>query len=139
MMQAAYHLSGAVRSVDLAAVGRRTAEQEWDLIELLAPDAARAALDAAPPATVADAARPYGRPTARELLAAVREFLADDVVTKGGPEVTYHARVAANILATVERELTQEYVDRPGDDWETLALAVRDKLAVASPKHVGRR
>jgi len=46
--------------------------------------------------------------------------------------------VAANILATVERELAQEYVDRPGDDWESLALAVRDKLAVASPKHVLR-
>ena len=40
------HLSGRVRSVELAAVGRRVAEQEWDLIELLAPEACRAALAA---------------------------------------------------------------------------------------------
>jgi aminoglycoside phosphotransferase (APT) family kinase protein len=135
MAQAAYHLSGAVRSVDLAATGRRAAEQEWDLIELLEPDACRAAL-AAPPADVIPDSLHYGRPTARELLAAVREFLSDDVVTRGGQAVVYHARVAANVLAIVERELALQPVDRQGDDWATLALAVRDRLTVANPKHL---
>lgn len=35
ILQAHTHLSGAVRSVDLAAIGRRTCEAEWDLLELL--------------------------------------------------------------------------------------------------------
>ncbi len=44
---------GGVRSVDLAAVGRRAAEQEWDLIELLAPDACAAARAAPMPGAAA--------------------------------------------------------------------------------------
>ena len=34
-VQAFTHLNGAVRSVELAALGRRVAEMEWDLLELL--------------------------------------------------------------------------------------------------------
>ncbi len=34
-VQASTHLSGAVRSVELAALGRRVAEMEWDVLELL--------------------------------------------------------------------------------------------------------
>jgi aminoglycoside phosphotransferase (APT) family kinase protein len=40
IMQAATHTSGAVRSVELAAIGRRVCEQEWDLLALVAPGAA---------------------------------------------------------------------------------------------------
>ncbi len=35
IMQAATHTRGAVRSVELAAIGRRVCEVEWDLLELL--------------------------------------------------------------------------------------------------------
>jgi aminoglycoside phosphotransferase (APT) family kinase protein len=35
LMQASFHLSGARASVELAAIGRRVAENEWDLLELL--------------------------------------------------------------------------------------------------------
>ena len=38
--QAQAHLSGAHRSVELAAIGRRVCEQEWDLLLLLEPEAA---------------------------------------------------------------------------------------------------
>ncbi len=38
MMQANAHLSGSAQSVELAAIGRRVAEQEHDLLLLLAPD-----------------------------------------------------------------------------------------------------
>lgn len=38
MGQANVHLSGAVRSIELAAIGRRVAEQEWDLLDLLTVD-----------------------------------------------------------------------------------------------------
>ncbi len=135
MLQGDTHLSGRVRSVDLAAVGRRAAEQEWDLIELLAPEACAAARAAPPAAQLPDDAR-YGRPTARELLDAVREFLSERVATSDDRGLAYEGRVAANVLATVERELAQAWTDRDEDDWTTLALIVRDRLAVASPKHL---
>ena len=35
-MQCFSHLHGLVRSVELAALGRRIAEMEWDLLELIA-------------------------------------------------------------------------------------------------------
>jgi hypothetical protein len=48
------------------------------------------------------------RPTAQELLEAVRRFLEDDVVpVLDGPK-RFHARVAANVLAIVGRELAEE-------------------------------
>ena len=136
MLQADTHLSGRVRSVDLAAVGRRTAEQEWDLIELLAPDACVAARTAAAAAQLPDDPSAHGRPTARELLDTVREFLTERVASSDDRGLAYEGRVAANVLATVERELAQAVVARPGDDWDTLALIVRDRLTVASPKHL---
>lgn len=136
MLQADTHLSGRVRSVDLAAVGRRTAEQEWDLIELLAPDACAAARAAPAPAQLPDDDARHGRPTARELLETVRELLTERVATGPDRGLAYEGRVAANVLAIVERELAQESVVRHGDDWETLALVVRDRLAVANPKHL---
>jgi aminoglycoside phosphotransferase (APT) family kinase protein len=138
MGQAHVHLSGAVRSHELAAIGRRTAEQEWDTIELLAPEAWAAARAEAPPAERPDHAGVHGRPTARELLEAVRGFLTEDVMPGTTGQLSFHARVAANMLAIVERELAQ--VSRPyaGDGWPELARSVRDKLAVANPKHLAR-
>jgi aminoglycoside phosphotransferase (APT) family kinase protein len=136
MLQADFHLSGRVRSVELAAVGRRVAEQEWDLIELLTPDACVAALAAPRPARKPDDARPFGRPTARELLEAVHEFLTDKVMASEDPALAYHGRVAANVLGIVKRELASPAVTYDGDDWSSLALHVRDKLAVANPKHL---
>jgi Ser/Thr protein kinase RdoA (MazF antagonist) len=138
MGQAHVHLSGAVRSHELAAIGRRTAEQEWDTIELLAPDA-WAAARAEPPAPVRpDVPGLHGRPAARELLEAVREWLTDDVMPGTAGHLSFHARVAANVLATVERELAQEPRPVEGDDWLALARRVREKLAVANPKHLAR-
>jgi hypothetical protein len=36
----------------------------------------------------------------------------------------------------VGRELAHPATRRAGDDWDTLALDVRDRLAVANPKHL---
>lgn len=44
------------------------------------------------------------RPTAAELVAAVADFLDNDVRAVGG-QVGFHSRVAANVLRIVEREL----------------------------------
>ncbi|MGH9032303.1 MAG: DUF6285 domain-containing protein [Acidimicrobiia bacterium] len=48
------------------------------------------------------------RPTAAELLEAVREFVERDVMGRDElpPRVAFHARVAVNVLGIVERELT---------------------------------
>lgn len=54
---------------------------------------------------------PHDRPDAAELLTAVREFLMDDVVGATTGQVAFHARVAANVLALVVRELAAG----PGD------------------------
>ncbi len=48
---------------------------------------------------------PHDRPTMAELVEAVREFLAGDVVDATEGRVRFHARVAANALSMVEREL----------------------------------
>ena len=47
----------------------------------------------------------HDRPTAAELVAAVREYLERDVMTATEGRIAFHARVAANVLGMVEREL----------------------------------
>jgi hypothetical protein len=112
------------------------AEQEWDLIELLAPDEWAAARAAPPSPELPDEAGLHGRPTARELVEAVRGFLMDDVLPNTTGRLSFHARVAGNVLGIVGRELAQQESALTGDDWAALAAAVRDKLAVANPKHL---
>jgi hypothetical protein len=103
----------------------------------------------------------YGRPTAAELVAAVADFLDNDVRTATEGQVNFHARVAANVLRIVERELTDDSAeevtgrlaglgfadetqlaaairagtldDRAGDVLPTLRALVRQRLAVAHP------
>ncbi len=48
---------------------------------------------------------PHDRPTASELIEAVREFLERDVLAATEGRVQFHTRVAIRVLATVEREL----------------------------------
>jgi len=109
--QAAAHLTGAQRSVELAAIGRRVAEQEWDLLELLDPESCRRAIEEADShgfdEAQAEDAGIYGRPTAAELLEAAREFVTDEVMpaTRASAAVQFHSRVAANALSIVERQL----------------------------------
>jgi len=45
------------------------------------------------------------RPTAEELVTAVREFLERDVMAATEGRVQFHTRVAVNVLNTVAREL----------------------------------
>ncbi len=138
MVQGDVHLSGRVRSVELAAVGRRVAEQEWDLLELLDPDVWRTAAAQAPAEPQPDHAGLYGRPTARELLEAVREFLTEEVMPRVDGGLAFRTRVAANVLDIVDRELAQQAPQREGEDWATLAAIVRDRLTVANPQYLAR-
>lgn len=108
----------------------------------------------------------FGRPTAVELVAAVREFLERDVMAATDGRVRFHARVAVNVLAMVERELelgpdlaaahaadlaalgvdseaelaTAVREGRFDDDasalLEVLARTAEARLRVANPKHL---
>jgi hypothetical protein len=103
----------------------------------------------------------YGRPTAAELVAAVADFLDNDVRSATSGRVNFHARVAANVLRIVERELLDksagevtdvlgeigftdearlaaairagELDDRAGELLPVLRTLVRHRLAVAHP------
>ena len=68
----------------------------------------------------------HNRPTAAELVAAVAEFLETDVKAGTTGAVNFHARVAANVLRTVERELLD---DRSEPD--LLGFADEAELAAA--------
>lgn len=103
MMQARGHLERGVRSVELAAIGRRVCEVELDLLELL-PWASPLPVDVAvPPAAQALCPTLHDRPTAAELLTAAREFL--DGLELTGRE-RFLAHVSSRVLDTVGRELT---------------------------------
>ena len=55
----------------------------------------------------------YGRPTAAELVAAVADFLEATCAAATDGQVNFHARVAANVLRTVERELLDDRRQSP--------------------------
>jgi hypothetical protein len=50
----------------------------------------------------------HDRPSAAELVAAVREFLEHDVMAATEGRVQFHTRVAVNVLNMVQRELEGE-------------------------------
>lgn len=165
IVQARAHLDGLSRSMELAAIGRRICENEYDLFGLLAPDVMAEARAASTPEPVV-APSWHGRPTAAELVEAVAEWVVSDVRESTEGRVAFHTRVAANVLATVQRELelgpdmdaayaermrTLGYADeaelstalRTGtvasDDAAMLAVVaatVLDKVRVANPKYL---
>ena len=80
---------------------------------------------------------PHDAPTSFELLEAVREWIDRDVIPSTDGRLRFHARVASNVLAMVEREIdlgdaqTVAHADRlarlgVADDAD-LAAAIRDR------------
>ncbi|APT12336.1 DUF6285 domain-containing protein [Mycobacterium avium] len=74
---------------------------------------------------------PYGRPLAAELVAAVAEFLETDVRAATEGQVNFHARVAANALRIVERELLDESEAESRAALAALGFAEEEQLAAA--------
>jgi len=162
--QAERYLAEDEPSIELAVLGRRVCEQEYDIL---------LALGHAAPLTVTDplehrerhVAIPHDRPAGPELLRAVREFLSTEA---GGPDprLRFHARVAANALRIAEREamlaaghaqshrirlaalgcaddaelcakIRDGSLDRRFDEVvEAVRAATVDKLTVANPGHL---
>lgn len=163
-LQAAAHLGGIVDSVELAVLGRRVAESEHDLLGLLGLLPAEGPAPTPPGAQ--PAVQPHDAPTADELLAAVERFIGDTVTGVTSGQVRFHARVAANALAIVRRELAVgdaaalahherltslgfaddsalaaalaagELDARLDEVGRTLAGGIVDKLAVANPGYL---
>jgi hypothetical protein len=209
--QAERHRSGGERSVELATIGRRVCENEWDLCRLLQPELADEVHAAAPEGSGSErgddgaggdgarrdgsaGARPAGEvpagggpagevpagggesfpdqphdvPTAVELLEAVRGYLDDTArpLLEGRP--AFHARVASNALAIVQRQwelgagqaaahaarLEQlgftddralaasirdgDFAGRDDELWHAVTAAAHDKLRVANPRYADR-
>lgn len=132
--QAERHLSGETRSVELATIGRRVCENEWDLLDLLGSELSghetgkerdRPALESPPGNEL------HGRPTAAELVAAVAEFLDREVRADTTGAVRFHALVAANALRIVERELLDQSGDEPLEALRALGYTDEESLARA--------
>jgi aminoglycoside phosphotransferase (APT) family kinase protein len=165
MGQASVHLTGAVRSVELAAIGRRVCEQEWDLLSMLCPDEV-VTMRPSPIGPEAGGIDLQGAPSLQELVVAVREFLQDDVLPAVQGRTHFHTRVAVNVLGMVEREVLtgaarlERYVteltkigvqstedaaegirsgrfdEQPDDLAPFLVSSVYDKLSVSNPKYL---
>ena len=122
------HLSGQTPSVELAALGRRVCEQEHDLLLALG-------LPAEPDGTYprAPGSDLHGHPTAAELVAAVSMFLREDVMAGTEGRLNFLARVAANVLDGVEREVLfgPEQERRHRERLATFAQADQAGLAAA--------
>jgi aminoglycoside phosphotransferase (APT) family kinase protein len=157
------HLSGAVRSVELAAIGRRVCEVESDLLDLLpwGSSSGRRPTGSTKPRSGV----PHDVPSAGELLEAVRGFLESDVMAATDGRVRFHARVAANVVAIVGREIelgpkqaeahdqrlrrlavvsdhelanairSHRFDDRLDEVTDCVRATVADKLAVANPNY----
>jgi len=128
VMQAWGHLSGASRSVELATIGRRVCENEWDLLALL-PGGPLARPEA--PARAAQAAL-HDRPSVAELVEAVREWVDGDVRQGTEGRLSFHARVATNALRMVERELALEPALTDAHVTRLSALGCRDDRELAA-------
>jgi aminoglycoside phosphotransferase (APT) family kinase protein len=100
--QAERYLTGGEASIELAVLGRRVCEQEFDVL---------LALGYAAPVTVGDPLdgpagpppAPHDRPAGPDLLRAVGGFLAAGIGATD-PRLAFHARVAANALRIAQRE-----------------------------------
>jgi hypothetical protein len=73
----------------------------------------------------------YGRPTAAELVAAVADFLDGEVRAAVEGPVNFHARVAANVLRIVERELLDSSAGAVTDALAALGYSDEAQLAAA--------
>ena len=137
IMQARAHLDGWTRSVELAAIGRRVCENEHDLLLLLTPAALEAAV-ARPQPSASTTPGVHGRPTAAELVEAVREWVEGDVRSATDGRVAFHSRVAANALSTVQRELELGPAMAADHARRLARLGVTDEADLASAIREGR-
>lgn len=97
--------SGADTAVERVVIGRRTAEQELDLLLLLEEEAPQAERERALPPVPGAAPAPAGEPLNREIVAAVRDWLGDAIKPGATGHAKFEVVVAMNALGIVLRDL----------------------------------
>jgi aminoglycoside phosphotransferase (APT) family kinase protein len=143
------HLAQDLRSVERAAIGRRAAEMEHDVLILLgasmhapmAPADVHAAVDG----SLQDS------PSATRLLDVTAEFLQHEVMPQLTGRSAFHVRVAANVLRIVGREvaLTPQHaapdraalatlVDSAGNDADARTLLAQLAARIRAGDHDAR-
>ncbi|KTD99909.1 phosphotransferase family protein, partial [Sphingopyxis sp. H115] len=143
--------SGADRSVERVVIGRRTAEQELDLVVLLEEDAPESERARPLPPSPGAAPAPTGEPTNREMVEAVRGWIEGAIKPASQGHAKFEAVVAMNALGIVLRDLDagaraedKALADALLSGETTLAepgllaqlrRAALDKCAVDSPKY----
>jgi hypothetical protein len=94
----------------------------------------------------------HGIPSSAELARAVREFLEEEVMPATEGRLSFHVRVAANVLGQIERELQSGLPDTAGDTelcaairagnvefeqvYEPIREAVVAKLRISNPRYL---
>lgn len=97
--------SGADRTAERVVIGRRTAEQELDLLLLLEDEAPEGERAAPLPPSPAAASAPTGEPTNREIVEAVRDWIEGSIKPQTQGHAKFEAVVAMNALGIVLRDL----------------------------------
>ena len=107
--------TGPDRSIERAAIGRRSSEAQIDCVNLLIPGPAVLPASAASSTAV-------DLPRSEELLEAASDFLRDDVMSSTTGRVNFHARVTANVLDIVRRQATLAPMVRDQERQRLVAL-----------------
>jgi aminoglycoside phosphotransferase (APT) family kinase protein len=143
LLQASTHLSGASRSVELAAIGRRVCESEWDLLVLMGvrmPAVSEMAPGEnprqAPEGSTSQSNPLFGRPSVTQLVEAVGDYLHKLMISTEGA-ARFEARVAHNVLAIVGRELELGEAGRAAHAERLRTLGFPDDSAVAAAIRTG--
>ena len=97
--------SGADATVERVVIGRRTAEQELDLLLLLEAEAPEAERTRALPPSPAAAPTPVGEPTNAEMVQAVRDWIEASIKPHAEGHAKFEAVVAMNALGIILRDL----------------------------------
>ncbi len=137
VLQANAHRSGAVRSHELAAIGRRVCENEFDLLDPNGLDlfglsgVGLSVADVPAPSAAELDGGPHDVPTSAELIEAVREWLERDVLSSTEGRLRFHSRVAVNVLSMVEREMAMGGAQATAHNERLVALGVDSEAALA--------
>jgi aminoglycoside phosphotransferase (APT) family kinase protein len=115
---AEHYRSGPDKSVERPAIGRRSSECQVDCVNLLIPGPVERLPPVAPAST--------DMPRADELLASVAEYLRQDVMNATRGRTRFLARVAANAVDIVQRELAADPCARRRQHEQLRALLACD-------------
>jgi aminoglycoside phosphotransferase (APT) family kinase protein len=134
--QAERYLAEAEPSIELAVLGRRVCEQEWDILLALGYAAPRTVPDPLDDAgkldedALAKPVRPHDRPYGPELLRAVRGFLSAQAGADA--RTRFLTRVADNALKIAEREARLAPAHEQRHRQRLAALGVSDDAALCA-------